>query len=247
MGKRALVVGINYPGSSAPLNGCINDAQNVTDWLERRGYIVELIVDDSSEGRQRPTRATILERLLALILSGDDELYFHYSGHGSQVRDTSGDEKDGKDETLVPCDYETNGMITDDELRGLLTCVTNKQRLIMVLDCCHSGTGIDVCWNLYQRYTGGDFFLFKDKNYTETRGEVVCLSGCLDRQTSADAYIGGSYQGALTVNLLRIWRQGISWRQLVEGVRAGLRDGGYTQIPNLTSGRWLNLESTARV
>ena len=35
-------------------------------------------------------------------------------GHGGSVKDTSGDEADNMDETLVPVDYRRTGQITDD-------------------------------------------------------------------------------------------------------------------------------------
>ncbi len=35
-----------------------------------------------------------------------DNLFMHYSGHGGNMRDDNGDEKDGMDETLVPLDYQ---------------------------------------------------------------------------------------------------------------------------------------------
>ncbi len=43
-----------------------------------------------------------------------------YSGHGSQTRDYSGDERDSMNETLCPTDFDTAGMIVDDELNQLL-------------------------------------------------------------------------------------------------------------------------------
>ncbi len=45
-----------------------------------------------------------------------DSLLLHFSGHGSQKRDTDGDEEDGMDETICPMDYERAGVIVDDEL-----------------------------------------------------------------------------------------------------------------------------------
>lgn len=37
--KKALIIGINYTGSDHQLNGCINDAMNVRDFLVRdRGF-----------------------------------------------------------------------------------------------------------------------------------------------------------------------------------------------------------------
>ena len=38
------------------------------------------------------------------------------AGHGGWVEDTSGDEADGMDETLVPVDFEESGEITDDTI-----------------------------------------------------------------------------------------------------------------------------------
>lgn len=49
------------------------------------------------------------------------------AGHGGSVADTSGDEADNKDETMVPVDYKSSGQITDDEIlkevRSLLRSV----------------------------------------------------------------------------------------------------------------------------
>jgi hypothetical protein len=49
-----------------------------------------------------------------------DSLFFHYSGHGSQVRDSNGDEADGYDEVIFPLDYAQTGTIIDDELHDNL-------------------------------------------------------------------------------------------------------------------------------
>jgi hypothetical protein len=64
----------------------------------------------------------------------------------------------------------------------------------------------------------------------------------MDRQTSADAYISGAYHGAFTYYLNSHLRREprISRRRLLEKVRASLRHGGYSQIPQL------EIEATAR-
>jgi metacaspase-1 len=46
--------------------------------------------------------------------------FFHYSGHGGQVKDDAGDEEDGFDETIMPVDFKTKGQIIDDELHALM-------------------------------------------------------------------------------------------------------------------------------
>ena len=43
-----------------------------------------------------------------------------YSGHGGRVRDTSGDEADGYDETLIPVDFRRAGQIVDDDIYKML-------------------------------------------------------------------------------------------------------------------------------
>lgn len=246
MDKKAVVVGINYPGSAAPLNGCINDANNVKKLLLEKGYSVNSLTDNHPNSLNLPTRKNILSELMSLILSGAPNLFFHYSGHGSYVRDENGDEQDGRDETLVPCDYQTGGMILDDEIRGILECVLPHQTLVMVLDCCHSGTGADLGWNVYENWKSGQLVLKKDTNYRDTRGKVVCISGCQDTQTSADAYINNTYQGALTANLLPLLRGGVSWADVLKTVRRNMK-GKYTQIPNLTCGKDLDLSEKVRL
>merc|ERR1712029_410625 len=66
-----------------------------------------------------------------------DSLVFQYSGHG--------DEEDAKDETIIPCDYRSAGQITDDELFKLLVSpLDDGVMMTIIMDCCHSGTGMDL-------------------------------------------------------------------------------------------------------
>jgi hypothetical protein len=47
-----------------------------------------------------------------------DTLVITYSGHGTWVPDSSGDEPDGRDEALCPHDIATAGPLLDDEIRA---------------------------------------------------------------------------------------------------------------------------------
>jgi hypothetical protein len=49
-----------------------------------------------------------------------EEIWIHYSGHGSQVRDRDGNEADGMDEVVVPVDYTTAGFIVDDDIFNII-------------------------------------------------------------------------------------------------------------------------------
>ncbi|KAJ1502340.1 Ca(2+)-dependent cysteine protease [Coelomomyces lativittatus] len=74
-----------------------------------------------------------------------DSLFLHFSGHGYQVKDISGDELDGYDEAILPCDFETEGYILDDVLYDILVRPLKEGvRLTVVFDSCHSGTALDL-------------------------------------------------------------------------------------------------------
>ena len=61
------------------------------------------------------------------------------------MKDLNGDERDGKDETLIPVDYKTKGQITDDVvLSNLVLDVPAGAMLTAVIDACHSGTVLDL-------------------------------------------------------------------------------------------------------
>lgn len=74
-----------------------------------------------------------------------DSLVFHYSGHGSRQRNYTGDEVDGYDETLCPLDFETQGMIVDDEINAaIVRPLPRGVKLHAIVDSCHSGTVLDL-------------------------------------------------------------------------------------------------------
>jgi metacaspase-1 len=145
--RKALLVGINdYApvGAGGPdLRGCVNDVRDMANTLSALGIVpatpgaMQILTD------ARATKAAILNGFKWLITGAKkgDVLVFHYSGHGSQVIDVSGEEPDKKDETICPHDFATAGMIKDDDFRALLTGLPAGVNLDIILDSCHSGTG----------------------------------------------------------------------------------------------------------
>lgn len=251
--KRALLVGINYRGTSAELHGCINDVNNVEKMLKEREFTeIKMLNEDVDE---LPTKVNIYAawRWLLHDVKPGDVLVFHYSGHGGYVRDSSGDEADGRDETLIPLDYQRSGQIKDDTVRQLLVDkVPDGVTLICVFDCCHSGTGCDLRYN-YINPEHNVLTTRKNYNYQNTKGTVICISGCKDEQTSADAWEPNvetnqrQAQGAMTYSLLTMLKKhnySITYRKLISGMRRILARKRYTQIPQLSSGQELNLKST---
>lgn len=74
-----------------------------------------------------------------------DSLVFHYSGHGGQKKDENGDEVDGFDETILPLDYEQEGIILDDEINEtIVRPLPCGAKLHAIIDACHSGTVLDL-------------------------------------------------------------------------------------------------------
>ncbi|KAJ3127743.1 Ca(2+)-dependent cysteine protease [Nowakowskiella sp. JEL0407] len=151
--KKAMFVGINYFGTSSKLSGCINDVKNVKAFITRNyGFredpnLMLTLTDDQQGWQFRPTRANIIAGIRWLVQGArpGDSLFFHFSGHGSQQKDHDGDEDDGYDETICPLDYQTAGMITDDELNQMLVRpLPAGVRLTCVVDSCHSGSVLDL-------------------------------------------------------------------------------------------------------
>ncbi|KAJ9048573.1 T-complex protein 1 subunit eta [Entomophthora muscae] len=117
--KKAVLIGINYFGTNAELRGCINDVNNVTDFISRNyGFSTDNIViltdDQKNDSSRMPTRANILQAMQWLVADArpNDSLFFHFSGHGSQREDKDGDEDDGFDETICPVDYDQSGRLS---------------------------------------------------------------------------------------------------------------------------------------
>jgi hypothetical protein len=137
---KALLVGINTYGTK-PLRGCVNDVKQMQAVLQRYyGFQPEnmrILTDGEA------TSANVKGGLEWLAGGGsepDAVRVFHYSGHGSYVADENGDEPDGRDECLVPVDYRTAGLITDDTLKTFYDRFPRSANLTLVMDSCHSGT-----------------------------------------------------------------------------------------------------------
>ena len=233
MTKYALLIGINYKGTPQALRGCINDVLNMRKYLiEQRGYKEENIRVLSEEEGAKPTGPNIKHELSKLILNSHskeaDEIWLHYAGHGSSTRDLDGDEDDGKDETIVPLDFRQNGMITDDELHDYLEHLPKKCRMYCIFDCCHSGTILD----LKYQYKGNSRNGIENPK-APIKGDVIMISGCMDRQTSADAKINNKWCGAMTNSYIKCIKNGITCEQLLNDMRECLKKGGYSQYPQM--------------
>lgn len=265
--KRAVLIGINYFGSSCELNGCINDVHNVYLWLTKEcGYDpknIQVYTDErETDAAFRPTRANI-ERAIKWLNSdlpagSPVQLFLHYSGHGSWTYDQSagkaggGDEADGRDESICPVDYDTAGCIIDDDLNKLVVVpIADKANvsLMCLFDCCHSGTALDLRYDYEIEINGNTpntrtYKMVQEKSLQKTQSQVVLWSGCLDTQTSADAYIARQSQGAMTWGFLTTVRKNknvLSYKKLLSELQLQLRSARYEQVPHLSCSKMVNL------
>ncbi|KAJ7237996.1 caspase domain-containing protein [Mycena rebaudengoi] len=148
--KKALLIGVgselseDYPA----LRGAHKDVLAMKDLLiAYYGYHpdnINVLMDDGIADHRQPTRLDILAAIAALVkdAKSKDEIFFHYSGHSTQIPNLDGSEEDGMDECLLLLDGE---MIVDDELKAALVApLPVDSRLITVLDTCHSGSLLDL-------------------------------------------------------------------------------------------------------
>jgi len=150
-GQKALVIGASeYPHlpPKSQLPGAARDADKFATFLVEEWNFEERDVK-VIKGRSA-TKKAIVSAIKTHLRDGSvkgDKLVFYFSGHGSQITDKNGDERqDGKDEALVPSDVRkvydnsaTKYYLSDDEIKKLFAPLKDRQ-VLMVIDACHSGT-----------------------------------------------------------------------------------------------------------
>lgn len=240
--RSAFLVGINYTGTANELYGCINDTKNIEDLLKNKYNFtdVTLLHDETSE---KPTKQNILNGLQTLLsnTNSGDTAFFMFSGHGTCTADFNGDEKDGRDELIIPIDaISFDTCILDDDLNKLIrNTLKPGAKLVALFDSCFSGTVLDL------RYTYG----YPDNtNESETAGDVYMISGCTDAQTSADtvAPINAKTMasGAMTYAFLTMIKETAFMGDLITKMQTFLKDNGYSQRPLLSSGKKVDYGKT---
>lgn len=250
--KKALLIGINYIGTANELNGCINDSENLKKFLIQNNYInlADItMMNDKLTGTLKPIKQNILFQFNNLVTFANQnkdkivKIFIAYSGHGIGVRDTDNDELDGQDEALVPLDYQSVGFIVDDVIRStFIDKLPANAQVVFLCDSCHSGTIMDLKY-LYE------VTLAKPETanpkLAETKCNVVTISGCKDNQTSADAYVGNTYQGAMTAAFLNIYKDEMSYKDVITKMRTWLTSNRdrFTQVPQLCSGKKIDLNT----
>ena len=264
MARRAVLIGINkYKVPGADLRGCVNDVRNLQGVLTTYyGFAAKDIVLLTDYAATKTAMEKAIGKLVSGAKKGD-VLLLHYSGHGSNVPDDDGDEADKRDEILCPTDLDWKDPLRDDWLRKTFNKLRAGVALTVIMDCCHSGTNTRAFLPpdapIKERYLPSPWDLVAAESGRKLRGMIkgelrssprakrkqsdvvhadICellVTGCRDTQTSADAFIKGTYNGALTYYLVESIKEAngrLSYRDLHKRTLAKLK-GEYDQVPQL--------------
>jgi len=102
------------------------------------------------------------------------------------------------------------------------------------MDCCQSGTGLDLhsAWNPRRGWR-------EETNPFHTLGDVQLFSGCEDDDTSSDASTAyGAAGGAMTTAFCDVLRQnpgGLTYAQFMQHLTSVIHRRGFSQHAQLTS------------
>lgn len=134
MARKAFIVAIdNYPSPYA-LNSQINDKNDLVNTLVKYYSFTSVTTLLNSAA----TKAAIISKLKAFIKSGvsGDSLVFAFMGHGSHI--ASSTELDGYIECICPYDVLSGKVITDSELKTILSYKPSGVNLDVIISCCYS-------------------------------------------------------------------------------------------------------------
>jgi len=265
MAKRALLIGINrYQIDGADLRGCVNDVKDLSAALvEFYGFSKKDITVLTDGAATKKAMEAGIKALVRDSKKGDVAL-LHYSGHGSNVPDDNDDEADGRDEILCPTDLDWKDPLRDDWLRSTFDGLRGGVSFTVIMDCCHSGTNtreflppdapvkqryLPSPWGLVAAESGRSLprkvlsELRKSPPAARKVRDIVnadlpelLITGCRDTQTSADAFINGRYNGALTyglVNAIRTAKGKLTYQDLHDRIVAVLKQKKFDQVPQL--------------
>ena len=266
----ALLVGIdNYTPPIPALQGCENDINAIETYLQSQIAGEWTLKQPQKLINERATRQGIIDGFQQYLTQADSEdiALFYYSGHGGQEKAPPEFwhlEPDGLDETLVCYDSRTPGNhdLADKELRYLLAQVAkNNPRTVVILDCCHSGSGtrnipqgVRLAPEDARERELSSFIFAEDRTFNHLlstsepvtqkktsldlpKGKHILLAACRDFQYAME-YRGdeGETRGAFSYFLLKSLEQtngSLSYLDLARNIEALIKGNVREQVPQL--------------
>lgn len=153
--------------------GPLNDSITVAANHKHMGYFVYFL--------HNPPAKKFLQYLQLFLSKTVDYLTVYYTGHGSNITDRNDDEDDGKDEVMIFDDT----YIIDDQLASILKTKANgKTKIVLLNDCCHSGS----IWDIPEPIEAEIAW----------PANIICLSAADDNETAKQGRQNNNDQGFFT-------------------------------------------------
>ena len=254
-GKLALLVGINdykYSDRISTLAGSLNDVEEMRQLLIGKFEFPaeNILVLTEAQATHAAIINAIQTHLIAKAQPGDI-VVFHYSGHGSQMKDVTGKMISGMDETMVPYDSrDPAGKVFDisgAELHPLLLQLAKKTKnLTFILDSCHSGTLVrgarvrSIAADTrtpppLPAYTVAATRELGAAN-EETPPKFAAIAAATSRESAFEYFVDGKDHGALTyflVRQLRSAKAGATYRDVMDNVAGDVTANYPSQHPSV--------------
>jgi hypothetical protein len=128
-------------------------------------------------------------------------------------------------------------------LASAIEALPKDGTVVLITDCCFSGS-ITKSMVIKKKAR------FKPSGILPNMGKIkrlaksdtakwVTISGCGERQTSADALINGRYNGAFTYVALNLLKKGMTYRQWFDKIREQLPSATFEQAPTIEGFEYL--------
>ncbi|GEM_PF-540386 len=227
----------NYPNPRHRLEGCLNDAQAIQEFLihrcEGNSNDSEIQLELKTLFDEQATKSNIVEafRLHLGKAQKDDVALFYYCGHGAeevcppQFRYL---EPNGKNQSIVCYDsrdpkHKNGNDLADKELAVLISEVAqNNPHFVVIMDCCHSGRGTRSSDNSRTKtrqiqtlgvprkldtFVGYENISPDIKEVKVPEGNHILFSAARSSQTAKETTCEGKQQGVFTYALLKVLRE----------------------------------------
>jgi hypothetical protein len=241
--------GINdYLGTANDLRGCVNDINNEakkyrTDYPTAQilKYFDAQVTTQFFVSEVKRVMNELSAHCYQVGVRG--HLSGKYSGHGTQIPSSS--EPNGYNEAL----YLRNGPLIDNIIYQLQQETPGNIDVVFKFDSCFSGdigsrnlaTAINSINYGYRKsrfmpIAGVPILHNPVKRLAETdEGQKwIIFSGCMEEETSVDAYIDGQYQGAFTWADLKSYGPGSGYERELSLVKDRLFINHFKQNPELS-------------
>lgn len=271
--KRALIVGINYAGTGNELKGCINDANNMKVMLEEKGFTeIEMILEKDAttanilaglkrlvsnvkygdvvvfhySGHGSQTYSTLEEDKLDEIICPIDINWIDKVITDNDLKNIFNPVPPGVNVSVILDCCHSGTALDQDETATLninedLARSVDKVKIVKKsINSRYMPMPESFATNIEER----QLELREWSTSRDINRSALLIAGCMPHQTSADAKIGGVYQGAATYALLSALKTNpnASYQEIAERMNAFMVVNKFTQRPQLDG--WSRLYGT---